>query len=290
MSSNFAVRETSLRSWIAAAGVVAALWSGCETAAAEHLVDPPVFASQHGVLDIMMIAKPQPIPSISFTPPRGATIHPTGWVYEICPRPASGLTCPPGSGTVSPYGGVRLALQPGDTLKVRFVNRLPKMDPVKSSTRPIRARRTSTSTRPIFIPMACSRRRGRDVQRSDLRRLHLRLDLQLGERHSGAADDAPARPDRDGYGRLQDRHSVQPSFRPVLVPPACARHRAQPGVEGMAGIITIGHVGDYVSGDYGGHAVSGHQRASPDAQGHPGDGRRHIIFGNGPQRSPTARC
>jgi L-ascorbate oxidase len=32
---------------------------------------------------------------------------------------------------VSPYGGVRLALQPGDTLKIHYVNRLPKLDPSK---------------------------------------------------------------------------------------------------------------------------------------------------------------
>ena len=58
-------------------------------------------------------------------------IHPTGWVYQICPRPVSGLSCPSGSSTVSPYGGTRLALQQGDTLKIRFVNRLPKLDPNK---------------------------------------------------------------------------------------------------------------------------------------------------------------
>ena len=41
------------------------------------------------------------------------------------------MSCPAGSSTVSPYGGTRLALQPGDTLKIRFVNRLPKLDPNK---------------------------------------------------------------------------------------------------------------------------------------------------------------
>jgi L-ascorbate oxidase len=109
-----------------------ALWAGGGAANAANLVDPPVFASQNGVLDIMMVAMPQPIPSISFTPPNSsAIIHPTGWVYQICPRPASGLSCPSGTSTVSPYGGTRLALVPGDTLKIRFVNRLPKVDPNK---------------------------------------------------------------------------------------------------------------------------------------------------------------
>jgi len=125
--------EVSTGRWLGAAGVIAALWagSGAGTAGADTLIDPPVFASKNGVLDIMMIAMPRPIPTISFTPAGGGVIHPTGWVYQICPRPASGLTCPNGSPTVSPYGGTRLALQPGDTLKIRYVNRLPKLDPLK---------------------------------------------------------------------------------------------------------------------------------------------------------------
>src|ERR1700730_12341678 len=133
MSNKPTALEVLMRRSIGAAGVITALWAiGGGTAAAQTLVDPPVFASQNGVLDIMMVAMPQPIPSISFTPPGSRTIiHPTGWVYQICPRPASGLSCPSGSRTVSPYGGVRLALTPGDTLKIRYVNRLPKVDPLK---------------------------------------------------------------------------------------------------------------------------------------------------------------
>jgi len=132
MCNKPAALEVSMRLSIGAAGVIVALWAGGGVANAANLVDPPVFASQNGVLDIMMVAMPQPIPTISFTPPhRSTVIHPTGWVYQICPRPASGLSCPSGSSTVSPYGGTRLALVPGDTLKIRFVNRLPKVDPNK---------------------------------------------------------------------------------------------------------------------------------------------------------------
>ena len=109
--------------------VAAALWGG--TAKAADFVDPAVFASSSGVLDILMIAKAKPVSSIAFRPPSGGRINPTGWVYEICRRPASGTSCPAGAGTVADYGGVRLALQPGDTLKIRFVNRLPKVDPLK---------------------------------------------------------------------------------------------------------------------------------------------------------------
>src|SRR6267154_3776569 len=132
MSNRLTALEASLRRSVGAASVIVALWAGGGVANAANLVDPPVFTSKNGVLDIMMVAMPQPIPTISFTPPSSsAIIHPTGWVYQVCPRPASGLSCPVSSRTVSPYGGVRLAMQPGDTLNIRFVNRLPKIDPLK---------------------------------------------------------------------------------------------------------------------------------------------------------------
>ncbi len=119
MSNRLTALEVSLRRSVGAASVIVALWAGGWVANAANLVDPPVFTSQNGVLDIMMVAMPQPIPTISFTPPHSSTvIHPTGWVYQICPRPASGLSCPSGSSTVSPYGGTRLALAPGDGIPV----------------------------------------------------------------------------------------------------------------------------------------------------------------------------
>ncbi len=87
---------------------------------ASNLLDPPVLASSNGVLDIMMIAQSSVVTGFS-----APGFTPTGWVYTVCPRPASGTSCPAGSGTVSPYGGVRLALQAGDLLKIRLVNNLP---------------------------------------------------------------------------------------------------------------------------------------------------------------------
>jgi FtsP/CotA-like multicopper oxidase with cupredoxin domain len=145
LESTRTLLTTELHSWLSAIGVLAALWGGTTTAPAQiatapaaepsssnNLADPPVFASKNGVLDIMMVALPQPIETITYAPPDGSgAIHPTGWVYQICPRPASGLSCPAGSSTVAPYGGTRLALMPGDLLKVRFVNRLPKINPLK---------------------------------------------------------------------------------------------------------------------------------------------------------------
>ena len=71
-------------------------------ASAANFTDPVVFASQNGVLDIMMVARAKPISTLTFQPPgHAAAIHPTGWVYEVCKRPPSGLACPSGTGTVT---------------------------------------------------------------------------------------------------------------------------------------------------------------------------------------------
>ena len=114
----------------AIAGVLLGLIGTAPMAHAAGYVEPTVLASSHGVLDLLMIARPKPVSTISFPSPDGDILHPTGWIYEICPRPPSGNACPPGV-TVSDYGGVRLALQKGDVLKIRLVNQLPQLDPAK---------------------------------------------------------------------------------------------------------------------------------------------------------------
>jgi FtsP/CotA-like multicopper oxidase with cupredoxin domain len=125
MSWQFQHRKSLLhRSLGATMCMVAGLWGGA--AGAADLVEPAVFASSNGVLDILMIAKTSPVPNLAFTPPDGSgAVNPTGWVYEICKRKGSETSCPAGSGTVADYGGVRLALNQGDVLKVRLVNKLP---------------------------------------------------------------------------------------------------------------------------------------------------------------------
>ncbi len=125
--------HTKTNSRAGVAVMVVTLGFGCVAATAAPFVDPPVFTSANGVLDLLMIAQAAPIPGISFTPPGGgAAINPTGWVYQICPRAtANGNQCPAGAATVAAYGGTRLALKQGDTLKIRLVNKLPPLDPVK---------------------------------------------------------------------------------------------------------------------------------------------------------------
>ena len=90
-------------------------------ASAEIFVDPPVLKSVNGVLDILMVARPNTKPILGLS-------QPVGWIYDICRNPGHGvLYCPSGPGTdrSEAYGGTRLALQPGDALKVRLVNNLP---------------------------------------------------------------------------------------------------------------------------------------------------------------------
>jgi hypothetical protein len=59
-------------------GALAMLTFGSTKPLAAFL-EPVVFSSEHRVLDILMIARPRAIPSISFMPPSGgATINPIG--------------------------------------------------------------------------------------------------------------------------------------------------------------------------------------------------------------------
>ena len=135
-SSVFKQRYLGSRS-IHLAAIVAAALSAQQlaptVALAGPFVEPPVFASSNGVLDLLMVALPLPVTSLNYVPPNNAPpMNTTGWLYQICQRAdAVGNACPAGSATVSNYGGTRLALQPGDTLKIRLGNQLPLLDPIK---------------------------------------------------------------------------------------------------------------------------------------------------------------
>jgi L-ascorbate oxidase len=80
--------------------------------------DPPTFTSSNHVLDLLVVAEPKTI--------RLGEFQPTAWVFEMCETAvAHGDDCPDDSRTVSPYGGIRLQLYPGDHLRMRLVNHLP---------------------------------------------------------------------------------------------------------------------------------------------------------------------
>lgn len=87
-------------------------------AAGPGFAEPPIFTSHDHLLNLLVIAEPKTITLGDF--------HPTAWVFAMCERAvAQGDNCPRNAQTVSPYGGIRLQLYPGDHLRMRLVNRLP---------------------------------------------------------------------------------------------------------------------------------------------------------------------
>lgn len=88
------------------------------TARAVELLDPPVLSSRNGVLDLLIVARPAPAPAF-------APYATTAWVYDICRRPTDNSSACPADAAPDPYGGARLRLNAGDELKIRLVNKLP---------------------------------------------------------------------------------------------------------------------------------------------------------------------
>ena len=88
------------------------------TISAQTAFNPPSFSSSNGVLDLLLIARPETVHLGQFSP--------TGWIYEVC-RTSVALNdqCPADSRTSATYRGVVLQLQPGDHLRMKLVNHLP---------------------------------------------------------------------------------------------------------------------------------------------------------------------
>src|ERR1700760_3959747 len=84
------LKQRYLRSMLHAAIVTAALSAPTlapGVALAAPFVEPPVFTSSNGVLDLLMVALPLPVTSLIYVPPYNApAMNPTGWVYQICQR------------------------------------------------------------------------------------------------------------------------------------------------------------------------------------------------------------
>jgi len=97
--------------------------SSTTMAASAPLRDPPAFHSQRGALNLVMVAQPAP----EVLTPQVTT---NAWVYHVCQRTeAQQTSCPANS--AHPLGGVRLQLNPGDTLHIRLVNKLPPIPEAK---------------------------------------------------------------------------------------------------------------------------------------------------------------
>jgi L-ascorbate oxidase len=116
---HFMKRAVVLLAGLVCLGSLVPLGSSAETVATKPAsLEPPVLTSSNHLLDLLAIAEPSTITL--------GDRHPVAWVFEMCPRAvAKNDTCPQGSETFAPYGGIRLQLYPGDHLRIRLINRLP---------------------------------------------------------------------------------------------------------------------------------------------------------------------
>jgi hypothetical protein len=88
---------------------------------AATIQEPYTLSSSNGVLNLLMVAEAQTVPTVS-------PLNPTGLVYSVCLRPTNGSeTCPAPPANVIPYAGPLLHLSQGDVLNIHLVNLLPPL-------------------------------------------------------------------------------------------------------------------------------------------------------------------
>jgi L-ascorbate oxidase len=237
------------RSSMRLGAIAVAFLCGSSVALAGAFVEPPVFASSKGMLDLLIIALPQPVPSISYVPPSGPAINPIGWVYQICLRAsATGNECPAGSPTTSYYGGIRLALQQGDQLKFRLVNQLPSIDPSMlafgSDAPNLPLNPTNMHTHGLVVPARAptlSNPTFGDYIFVDIYNPANGIPAPQGTHQHGSVV--------MGFADYQiDIPANHPSGAFWFHPHVHGLSVNQLS-SGMAGIISVGHVGDYAFGD-----------------------------------------
>ena len=119
------MKKTRLKKYVISSLV---LMCCTEFANANELKEPSVLTSTNKVLDLLMIAKPVVLSQFQGV---------TGWVYQICERKFSKWdSCLAGKANDNPYGGTRLQLNAGDTLRIHLVNKLPMVNEAKHSDEP----------------------------------------------------------------------------------------------------------------------------------------------------------
>jgi L-ascorbate oxidase len=95
------------------------LFAGAAQAAT--IQEPYTLAASNGVLNLLMVAHAQTVPTLN-------PLNPTGLVYDVCIRPSNGSeTCPPPPANVIPYAGPILKLMQNDVLNIHLVNLLPPL-------------------------------------------------------------------------------------------------------------------------------------------------------------------
>ena len=217
--------------------------------APDELQEPTLFQSQKGVLDVLMVAHEAPVDM--FFPFRT-----NGWVYEICPTPPDGSeSCPKGTSSSNQYGGTRLQVEPGDTLKIRLVNLLPlftlPVDPhaVRNpGANPVLARgrsqnQTSLHTHGLLVsPHAALP--GQSTWGDN-------AFARVFNQANGPAPDFEKMMGPVLYDHIQYQYDIpttHPSGLFWFHPHAHGLTQAQI-TSGMSGVLTIGHVADEVCSD-----------------------------------------
>ena len=125
------------------------LSAGCMLFAGESQSDtlqqPYTLTSSNGVLNLLMVAQAQKVPTLS-------PLNPTGLVYNVCIRPSNGSeTCPPPPANVIPYAGPLLNLSQGDILNVHLVNNLPPLTDSKHAMNPEEPTKSYLSMNPTNL-------------------------------------------------------------------------------------------------------------------------------------------
>ena len=215
------------------------LFAATGAIAGGDLQEPPVLASRNGVLDLLLVTRAAPITTL-------APFAPTGWVYDLCLRPRDGSdACPPNAADL--YGGTRLQLEAGDVLKVRLVNRLPPITDSDHAAEPGHAylglNPTNIHTHGMLVsphfPTLAQPNYGDNV-------FVMTLNPANG----------PLPPDSHIHGDVRIGHTDYEIKIPVGHPSGLFwLHPHVHGIAlnqvtaGMAGIITIGDISDYVCDD-----------------------------------------
>ena len=221
-----------------------ALLSPVSPAAGAEIQEPYTLASVNGVLDLLMIAQPAPLQTL--TPQR-----PTGFVYSWCRRPTKGATtCPALPSAANVLAGPHLQLNPGDLLKIHLVNRLPPLTDSFHGTNPEESQHAYLTMNPTNIhthgmlvsphlPTATDQTYGDYV-------LVYTFNPTNGTPTVVAAEHADVRMGSTDYSiRVPASHPsglywIHPHVHGISLNQITS---------GMAGMITIGAVGDYVCTD-----------------------------------------
>lgn len=211
---------------------------------AAELAEPPVFTSNSRthVLDLLMVARQTQVPALH---------NLKGWVYEICERRFSrNDNCLPGHANPHPYGGARLQLNPGDTLLVHLVNRLPVTSDADNALLPgeqfLAQNPTNIHTHGMLVPPTQPAANAMDPSYGD------NVFVLTFNPQNGAPNiTADSHLHGDVRETFTDYRITLPAHHPAGLywfhPHAHGISLNQVSA-GMSGIISVGQVGDYLQG------------------------------------------